>query len=429
MSALPRRLVDRLLAASSAVLLLSGLTLSAVLLVGMGPAAGASTTMSLLLPQSTAFSILGHSCGGIQEEAFATGFDTTSGFPTGDVRLQTRCGGSGRGGGYHTTTYTAWAEVTWDFTGAVVADTVLPTAPTVDSAFSAFDAYGNEVYNASNLAYLTLSPTFVPAPRVTAISTSSGPASGGTSVTITGTGFSGATDVEFGSTAAASFVVNGDTSITALSPSTAAGTVDVTVTTPGGPSAASSADQFSFVAAPVVSGLSPDQGPLAGGTTVTITGTGFTDATTVAFGDVPVGFTVLDDTSIEVVTPAGDAPDSVAVTVSSIGGTSAGSPADQFTYVATNPVVSVSPPAGGPGTSVEISGSGFAPGETIKVSYATGVAAPRNVVLCKSPADDTGAFSCAASVPTTNAGAPGHHKITAKGTTSLAKATVVFTLT
>ena len=46
-----------------------------------------------------------------------TGFDTTSGYPTGDVHLQTRCGGSGRGGGYHTTTYTAWAGATWDFGG------------------------------------------------------------------------------------------------------------------------------------------------------------------------------------------------------------------------------------------------------------------------------------------------------------------------
>ena len=51
-------------------------------------------------------------------------------------------------------------------------------------------------------AYLVLAPGFVPAPRLTGISASSGPATGGTSMTITGTGFTGVTAVRFGSTAA-----------------------------------------------------------------------------------------------------------------------------------------------------------------------------------------------------------------------------------
>ena len=58
--------------------------------------AASGTPTSLLVPQSIAFSVLGHSCGGIQEQALATGFDATSGYPTGDVYVQTRCGGSGR---------------------------------------------------------------------------------------------------------------------------------------------------------------------------------------------------------------------------------------------------------------------------------------------------------------------------------------------
>ena len=53
------------------------------------------------------------------------------------------------------------------------------------------------------------------------------------------------------------------------------GTVDVTVTTPSGTSATSSADQFTYLAAPTVTGISPTAGPLGGGTVVTITGTGF----------------------------------------------------------------------------------------------------------------------------------------------------------
>ena len=65
-------------------------------------------------------------------------------------------------------------------------------------------------------------------------------------MTITGTGFTGATAVDFGTTPATSFTVVSDTSITADSPA-GTGTVDVTVTTPGGTSATSPADQFTYV--------------------------------------------------------------------------------------------------------------------------------------------------------------------------------------
>ena len=129
--------------------LMIGGAVCAAMVLGLVSGVGATTSpIALVLPQSAAFSILGHSCGGIQEQAFATGFDVTSGYPTGDVSLQTSCGGSGRGGGYHSTTYSAWVSVTWDFTGAVVSSAVLTAAPTnTDPTFSAYDPYGNEVYN------------------------------------------------------------------------------------------------------------------------------------------------------------------------------------------------------------------------------------------------------------------------------------------
>jgi hypothetical protein len=86
------------------------------------------------------------------------------------------------------------------------------------------------------------------APAVTGVSPSSGPLAGGPTVTINGTGFTGATAVDFGSAAASSFTVNGDTSITATAPAAAsAGAVDVTVTTPAGTSVASPADQYSYI--------------------------------------------------------------------------------------------------------------------------------------------------------------------------------------
>ena len=69
---------------------------------------------------------------------------------------------------------------------------------------------------------------YPPAPTVTGITPTAGPAAGGTTVTITGTNFSGATAVSFGGTAATGFTVNSATSITATSPA-GTGTVDVTV--------------------------------------------------------------------------------------------------------------------------------------------------------------------------------------------------------
>ena len=69
------------------------------------------------------------------------------------------------------------------------------------------------------------------APTVTSISPSAGPLAGGTSVTITGTNLNGATAVNFGGVAGTGVVVNSATSVTAVAPAGAAGTVDVTVVT------------------------------------------------------------------------------------------------------------------------------------------------------------------------------------------------------
>ena len=123
--------------------------------------------LSLILPQGDAFAILGASCGGIQEQVYATGFDPVTGYPTGNVSLKTSCGGSGRGGGYHTTTYTAWASATWDFAGNVVSYSVLSNA-VVNVSFTATDNFGDILYNTSGLAYLIVPFAAMPA-AVTAV--------------------------------------------------------------------------------------------------------------------------------------------------------------------------------------------------------------------------------------------------------------------
>lgn len=87
------------------------------------------------------------------------------------------------------------------------------------------------------------------APTVTETSPAIGPSSGGTSVTITGRDLDGATGVSFGGAPASSFAVVSPTTITATAPAgTGGSTVDVTVTGPGGTSAAVPGARFSYAA-------------------------------------------------------------------------------------------------------------------------------------------------------------------------------------
>jgi hypothetical protein len=84
------------------------------------------------------------------------------------------------------------------------------------------------------------------AATVTSVAPANGPISGGTSVTINGCGFTGATAVKFGTAAASTFTFVSDTLVTATSPSHAAGAIDIAVTTPLGTSAVSAGDKFQF---------------------------------------------------------------------------------------------------------------------------------------------------------------------------------------
>jgi hypothetical protein len=286
--------------------------------------------MSLTVSQGAAFAVLGHSCGGIQEHSYATGFAPVTGWPVGDVYLSTRCGGSGRGGGGGITTYAAWVGATWDFTGALVSDSTLVAVPVVDPTFAAFDAHGNEVYNQSNSAFLVLAAGFVAPARVAAVSPAAAPAK--TILTITGTGFTGTTSVWFGP-AAAHFTVLNDSAMFTTAPVTGTGTVNIRVVNGGGVSPKIPADLFTFTLAPNVTGLSPNQGTADGGTSVTISGVNLANATSVLFGGVPAAITSDGPTSMTATSPAG--PDSgvvVDVTVTTPLGTSALRPSDRYTY-------------------------------------------------------------------------------------------------
>jgi hypothetical protein len=237
-------------------------------------------------------------------------------------------------------------------------------AAIVSVTSSAITAYSPEGTGIADVTVTTPAGTSATSPAdqfgyvstISGISPTDGALSGGTLVTITGTGFTNATGVDFGEMAAAIASIT-STTITAYSPA-GTGTVGVSVIAPGGPSPASPSDIFTYIAAPTVSGLNPTAGPAAGGTMVTITGTGLTGATAVDFGTNPVMIASVSDTSITADSPAGAG--TVNVTVTTPLGTSPVSTADQFTYAPT--ISSISPTFGltTGNTLVTITGTGFA---------------------------------------------------------------------
>jgi hypothetical protein len=210
--------------------------------------------------------------------------------------------------------------------------------------------------------------SYLSPPTVTGLSPGSGPATGGTIVTITGTGFSGNVSVQFGTAPAPAITVNSATQITATSPA-GTGTVDVTVSNPAGTSATGAADRFGYI--PAVTGISTASGPVTGGTTVTISGAGFGGATSVRFGTASAAMTVNSDTQITATSPPGAGTGPVDITVTGPTGTSATSAADRFTYL---PAVTGVSPSSGFTTgddSVTITGRGFTGATSVRFGAAS----------------------------------------------------------
>ncbi len=116
------------------------------------------------------------------------------------------------------------------------------TGPTIDVQVT-FTYAGQNV--PVDLGSVPVVPVPVP-PTVTAVSPATGPVAGGTPVTITGTGFTGATSVHFGSAAGIAVVVESDTQLTVTTPAGPAGAAPVTVTAPGGTSTAGATSQFTY---------------------------------------------------------------------------------------------------------------------------------------------------------------------------------------
>jgi hypothetical protein len=274
-------------------------------------------------------------------------------------------------------------------------DTGLEAGTTYYYEVQAFSAsLGNSAF--SNQAGATAAPN--PAPTISSISPAQGVLTGGTSVTIAGMGFLSGVAVTIGGTPATNISVGSATSITATTPAGALGAADVVVTNTDGQSATLSGG-FTYVnPAPTVSSISPNSGPVSGGTSVTITGTGFATSATVSLGGTAAtGVTVVSATSITATT-ASSAAGPVSVVVTNTDG-QGGTLASGFTYLNPAPTVSSISPNSGlitGGTSVTITGAGFLAGATVTVggTAATGVTvASATSITVTIPAHGVGAVS------------------------------------
>ena len=188
---------------------------------------------------------------------------------------------------------------------------------------------------------------FTPTVSVTGMSPSSGPV--GTSVVLSGVGFTGATAVKFNGVAA-SYVVVSATSIRATVPSGAT-TGAVTVTVPAGTVASRSSYVVTASLPPTISGFTPTSG--ATGTSVTLTGTYFSGASAVKFNGVAAVYTIVSATSIRATVPNGATTGKIAVT------TAVGTATSASDFGVTRTITSLSPTSGPVGTIVTIAGKGF----------------------------------------------------------------------
>jgi IPT/TIG domain len=267
---------------------------------------------------------------------------------------------------------------------------------------------------------------YVPAPTVTSVSPTSGPVTGGTDVTVTGTGFQPGAHVLFGPSdgtlsltddlTGTPVSVLSSTSILVTAPPGIVGATNVVVVNPDGQSGAlksGSPGHFTYTGtAPSITSVSPATGSSLGGTTVTIAGAGLLANAKVAFaasGELspPAGTNVVvsaDGTQITAKTPA-HAAGIVDVVVTNRGGGKA-TTTDAFTFsAAPAPTVTALTVANGTslgGTLVNISGTNFTTGTRVSfggTAAASAAALSATTITARTPAHAAGAVGVTVILP------------------------------
>ncbi|MBU6317232.1 MAG: IPT/TIG domain-containing protein, partial [Acidobacteria bacterium] len=245
------------------------------------------------------------------------------------------------------------ATVTIGGSAATVSSTSPTTVTAVTPAGASPGAKNVVVTTVGGSATRTAGFTYLPAPTIATVSPSSGPLSGGTTLTILGTNLSGAIVTVGG--VGATVTSNTSSTVTAVTPvSASSGAKNLTITTPGGTATRTGA--FTYLAAPTITSVTPASGPLAGGTTILIAGNNLAGAA-VKVGGVPATVIASDATAVSVRSPASTSTGARDVAVTTAGGVATRS--GGFTYMPL-PIVTSATPSSGPisgGTSVKILGT------------------------------------------------------------------------
>ena len=236
--------------------------------------------------------------------------------------------------------FTAATSVRFNGTAATyTVDSGTQIAATVPAA-----ATSGKITVTTSAGTATSATDFTVAPGITTFTPTSGII--GTSVTIKGANFTGATSVRFNGTSATSYAVNTSIKITATVPAGAT-TGKISVTT----SAGTATSTGNFTVKPDILGFTPTSG--ATGISVTITGTGFTGATSVKFNGTTAGFTVDSSTQITATVPATATTGTISVT------TPGGTDTSSTSFTVAPRITSFSPTSGHVGARVAISGANF----------------------------------------------------------------------
>ena len=290
-------------------------------------------------------------------------------------------------------------------TGPVGATTLLVTNP------------GGAATTFTGLSYDGIGTTNVGGqPSVGGVSPTIGSSAGGTTVSISGSGFVSPMIVTFGGIPATSVTVVNSNLITAVTPPNSVGVVSVLVSSPSGAVGGMNAGFTYELAWPRVTAISPSTGALAGGTTLTITGTGFSPGATVTINGVAAPtVSAVSPTQIVVTTPPGPSGNAT-ILVTNPGGAISGL-ASAFAYSA-NPQATPPPaaapatlsitgvsPSSGPssgGTLVSIYGTEFQPGATVSIggqSASATVVSPTQITTTVPAVSGTGSVTVSVTNP------------------------------
>lgn len=248
-----------------------------------------------------------------------------------------------------------------DGSSMVVSPPNRPTTGTVGITVTNYDE--GESYATTTPGLYTYE---IPAGSITGTSVSTGLP--GSTVTIIGTHFTGVTNVRFDTVEATFTVGNANTiyAVVPVTPSTLQGTTtNITVVNGSGqPTTAdpATADDWTWSSSPIVTGMTPLTGQQ--GSTLTISGTGFTGATAVAFGDYnATSFTVVDDRTITAVVPVSPAAGAKADVTVTANGLTSPEPLDRtandWTWHAVSVVTSMTPNPGSAWQTITVYGRNF----------------------------------------------------------------------